>query len=59
MQREEQQNRLVLFPVHIDDAVMDALGAWAADIRYRHIGDFINWKDYDAYQRGLSGYCAT
>ncbi len=39
----------VLFPIRLDDAVMDSTKAWAADIRRtRHIGDFRNWKDHDA-----------
>jgi hypothetical protein len=29
--------------------------AWAADIRRtRHIGDFTNWKNHDAYQKAFA-----
>jgi uncharacterized protein YjbI with pentapeptide repeats len=43
-EREEHQNRTVLFPVRIDDAVMSAPQHWAADVRHsRQIGDFRNW----------------
>jgi len=39
----------VLFPIRLDDAVMDSNRAWAADIRRtRHIGDFRKWKDRDS-----------
>jgi len=49
-EREDRENRTVLFPIRIDDAVMDAPQPWAADIRRsRHIGDFCRWKDHDAY----------
>ena len=45
-----QDNKPVLFPIRLDDAVMQTDQAWAADIRRtRHIGDFTRWKDHDAY----------
>jgi hypothetical protein len=44
----------VLFPVRLDDAVMDAQAGWAADIRRtRHIGDFQNWKAHDLYSKAF------
>lgn len=50
-EKERQQNRTVLFPIRLDDAVMKTNQAWAADIRRtRHIGDFSRWKDHDSYQ---------
>ena len=53
-EREESENRLVLFPIRIDDAVMSAPQPWAADIRRsRHIGDFRGWKDHESYQKAL------
>ena len=43
------------FPIRLDDAVMETDQAWAADIRRtRHIGDFRNWKDHDAYQNAFA-----
>ncbi|HEY6251854.1 MAG TPA: toll/interleukin-1 receptor domain-containing protein, partial [Candidatus Angelobacter sp.] len=45
-EKERLQNRTVLFPIRLDDAVMETKQAWAADIRRtRHIGDFCHWKD--------------
>lgn len=39
----------VLFPIRLDDAVMQSNRAWASDIRRtRHIGDFRKWKDHDS-----------
>jgi hypothetical protein len=54
-EKERQEDRIVLFPIRIDDAVMRSTVGWAADIRrQRHIGDFRQWRDHDAYQRALS-----
>ena len=44
----------MLFPVRVDEAVMDTEVAWAADIRRsRQIGDFRKWKDHDSYAKAL------
>jgi hypothetical protein len=54
--REEERKRdqIVLFPVRLDQTVMETVQAWAADIRRtRHIGDFSRWKDHDAYQQAF------
>ena len=49
-----QGNKPVLFPIRLDDSVMETDQAWAADIRRtRHIGDFTRWKDHDAYQQAF------
>lgn len=48
---EDQQQREVLFPVRLDDAVMQTARAWAATLRRtRHIRDFTNWTEPQAYQ---------
>jgi uncharacterized protein YjbI with pentapeptide repeats len=53
-EKERQQNRTVLFPIRLDDAVMETQQAWAADIRRtRHIGDFRKWKDHDSYKNAF------
>src|SRR5260221_3064351 len=45
-ERERQPpETLILFPIRIDDAVMQTNAAWAGDIR--------NWQDETAYQRAL------
>jgi hypothetical protein len=54
-EKERKQKRTVLFPIRLDDAVMEAEVAWAANIRRtRHIGDFRNWKNHDQYQKALA-----
>jgi len=50
-EKERKLGRTVLFPVRLDDAVMGAEEAWAADIRRtRHIGDFCGWQEHDKYR---------
>lgn len=54
LEKERKQNKLVLFPVRLDDAVMKTDQAWAASLRRtRHIGDFRAWKDHDQYQKSF------
>jgi hypothetical protein len=53
-EKEQKQNRMVLFPIRLDDAVMETDKAWAADIRrMRNIGDFRAWKDHDKYKEAF------
>ena len=45
----------MLFPVRLDDAVMNTEKAWAAHIRRgRNVGDFRGWKNQDDYQKALN-----
>jgi hypothetical protein len=45
----------VLFPIKIDHAVEDTNRVWARQIkRTRHIGDFTQWKEHDAYQQAFA-----
>jgi len=54
LEKEEQQGTLVLFPIRLDDTVMQTIQAWAATIRRRkHIGDFTRWKQHDDYQQAF------
>jgi uncharacterized protein YjbI with pentapeptide repeats len=53
-EKEDQQKKLVLFPIRLDDALMVTDQAWAASLRRtRHIGDFRAWKDHDQYQKSF------
>jgi len=55
LEKEQQQQKLVLFPIKLDETVMQTNLPWAASIRRtRHIGDFTNWKHHDDYQKGLN-----
>ncbi len=54
-EKEDKQKKLVLFPIRLDDTVMETNQAWAASLRrIRHIGDFTKWKDHDSYQTALA-----
>jgi hypothetical protein len=54
LEKERKQNKLVLFPIRLDDAVMETDQAWAASLRRtRHIGDFRACKDHDQYQKSF------
>jgi TIR domain-containing protein len=45
----------VLFPIRLDEAVMQSRTGWASHNRLtRHIGNFTNWKNHDDYQRAFS-----
>lgn len=53
-EKERREKRTVLFPIRLDDAVMETDQAWAADIRRtRHIGDFKDWKNHDSYKKAF------
>lgn len=53
-EEEERRRNLVLFPIRLDDTVMDAATSWAADIRRtRQIGDFSGWKNHDLYREAF------
>ncbi len=53
-EKERRSGRVVLFPIRLDDAVMDTNVAWAADIRRtRHIGNFHRWKEHEEYSRAF------
>jgi hypothetical protein len=51
---QRKPSSTVLFPITLDDAVMETDQAWAASLRRtRHIGDFRRWKDHDQYQKSF------
>ena len=55
LEKEHQQQKLVLFPIKLDETVMQTNLPWAANIRRsRHIGDFTNWKNHDDYQKAFN-----
>ena len=51
---ERSRKTTVLFPIRVDDAVLNTDEAWARGLRIqRNIGNFCLWKDHDAYQKVL------
>jgi uncharacterized protein YjbI with pentapeptide repeats len=54
LELERRQQRQVLFPIRLDEAVTNTHQAWAAAIRRRrHIGDFTLWRDASAYEEAF------
>jgi hypothetical protein len=54
LDEERTRKQIVLFPVRIDDTVLQTSEAWARLLRgQRHIGDFTRWKDHDSYQKSF------
>src|SRR5262249_48117298 len=53
-EREQRQQRQMLFPIRLDEAITRTEQAWAATIRRRwHIGDFTNWRDQASYEKAF------
>jgi len=53
-ERERREKRTVLFPIRLDDEVMETSESWAADIRRtRHIGNMTGWKDHGSYAKAF------
>lgn len=54
MAKEKGKPPWVLFPIRLDDSIITTDVDWTAMIRStRHIGNFTNWKDHDAYQQAF------
>jgi hypothetical protein len=52
---ERRRKTTVLFPVRLDDTVMQTTEAWASQIYdTRNIGNFHQWKNHDAYQTAFN-----
>src|SRR4051794_26015322 len=50
-EEEGRRKQTMLFPIRLDDTVMETKEAWAAKLRAdRNIGDFRQWKDHDCYR---------
>ncbi|HVF67561.1 MAG TPA: toll/interleukin-1 receptor domain-containing protein [Pyrinomonadaceae bacterium] len=53
-EKEAKQKKTVLFPIRLDDAVLKKRTGWAADVKKsRHIADFRDWGDRDAYRKAF------
>jgi hypothetical protein len=54
-EEERRRGQTVLFPIRLDDAVLETNEAWASKLRVdRNIGDFRQWKVHDRYQESLA-----
>ena len=51
---ERRRKELILFPLRLDDTIMDSDEPWAGKLRdNRNIGNFTRWRDNDAYRATL------
>lgn len=54
MAKEQGKEPWVLFPIRLDDAVIETNVPWASMIRQsRHVGDFTGWKSHDSYKKAF------
>jgi hypothetical protein len=54
LDEERERKQVVLFPVRIDDTVLETTKPWTRLLSgQRNIGNFTCWKDHDAYQKVL------
>lgn len=54
MAKEGGKEPWVLFPIRLDNAVMETDVLWASMIRdSRHVADFSQWKDHDSYRKAF------
>jgi len=54
MAKEQGKEPWVLFPIRLDNTVMETNVLWASMIRdSRHIADFSQWKDHDSYRKAF------
>jgi hypothetical protein len=52
---ERERGKTVLFPIRLDDAVMEQSGVWELDqLKAKYITDFSDWHDKGRYQRAFS-----
>jgi uncharacterized protein YjbI with pentapeptide repeats len=55
LDKESEGKQTVLFPIRLDESILNSSKGWAALIRRtRHIGNFENWKSHDDYQKALN-----
>jgi hypothetical protein len=53
-EREDRDGEPVLFPIRLDEAVMESPQPWAAHIRRtRHIGNFSDWHQHPEYRKAF------
>ena len=50
LHQEIERGQDVLFPIRLDNAILESNAGWATRLRHRHIGDFTGWRDSAAYQ---------
>ena len=52
--KEVTTGQEMLFPIRLDNTILQSETLWAKRLRQRHIGDFTGWRDDDAYPEAFS-----
>jgi len=51
--KEVTTGQEILFPIRLDNTVLESNTGWAKRLRHRHIADFTNFHEQDSYQKAL------
>lgn len=51
--KQATSGRETLFPIRLDNAILESDTPWAKRLCKHHIGDFTNWQDETAYQQAF------
>lgn len=54
LHQEIKRRKAVLFPIRLDNTVLESNAGWATRLQHRHIGDFTRWQDDDAYHQAFA-----
>jgi uncharacterized protein YjbI with pentapeptide repeats len=55
LQEEERRGELVLYPLHLDDTLLESGPAWVTGLHQsRPVEDFCQWQDAEMYQYALA-----
>jgi hypothetical protein len=55
LEREQSAGKSILFPVQVDNSILESNSEWASRLREnKHIGDFSNWEDSSKYHKAIS-----
>ena len=50
----EQEGKAVLFPIRVDDVIMEIKSGWPALLKNtRQVGDFTRWKEHGPYSKAF------
>ncbi len=50
----EQEGKTVLFPIRVDDSIMEIKSGWPALLKNtRNVGDFTRWKERGSYRKAF------
>ena len=52
--KEVTTDQEILFPIRLDNTVLESATLWAKRLRQRHIGDFTGWQDDTTYGQAFS-----